>query len=320
MNFLLATTECSSPALGGFLVFVKNVLNIIGIIIPILLIITAAIRIAQIVRNPDDKKGLVRVYTTVVSAVIVFFIPVFVNILMSVLDSNTTISDCWNSSNISESKTYYELNTREKNKVYIDPDEYEKGKPKPKEEFNSNTYNSSETIEGTAKQIGDVVWDPNDVTKISNLTSQQLAAILNDYGGNAKNLIPYASAYITAEHKYNVNVFFLIGIEALESGWGTSAISKGCNNLGGVRESSAHPSNGCGSNSGGGFAYFSSVNEFIDYHASMLNKYYLTPGGDYYNGPTPSGVVVSYCPGCSEWPTAVTTIANELFNSVSKVI
>ena len=66
-----------------------------------------------------------------------------------------------------------------------------------------------------------------------------------------------------------------MGVEALESGWITSAISRNCNNLGGVCSSSSHPSNGCGSNSNCSFAYFKSVNEFVDYHANMLSKNYL---------------------------------------------
>ena len=321
MNFLISTTECSSPALGGFLNLVKNGINIIGIIVPILLIIIASIRLAQVVRNPDDKKALSKIKNSVLGAIIVFFIPVFINVLMQALGSNTTMSDCWNSSSFSVSQTYYELSEKERQKLYTDPDDYQKGVPKPKKETESSTGSSSyETIDGTAKQVGDVVWDPNDVTKISNLTAQQLTAILNAHGGKAKNFIPYASSLITVEHKYSVNVFFLIGIQALESGWGTSAISKNCNNWGGVRESRAHPSNGCGSNSGGGFAYFNTVNDFNEYHASLLHNNYLTPGASHYHGPTPQGVVQDYCPGCSSWPSSVISIANGLFKYVSQVI
>ena len=164
------------------------------------------------------------------------------------------------------------------------------------------------------------MWDPTNLNRISNLTSAQLVAVLNSHGGKAKNFIPYASRLITTEQKYSVNVFFLIGVEALESGWITSTISKNCNNLGGVRESKSRPSNGCGSNSGGGFAYFNSVEEFIDYHGKMLHNNYLTPGGTYYEGATPQGVVVHYCPGCTTWPSTVIKIANSLFDDVEKVL
>ena len=269
-------------------------------------------------KNPDDKKGLTKVKNSFMAAAIVFFIPMFVNILMQILGSNTTISDCWNNVKFNSSSTYYEINPIKKNSILSNPDDYEHGVPKETPQENSEyTYDA---IDGTAQQIGDVVWDPNDVTKISNLTAQQLVAVLNAHGGKAKNFIPYASSLITVEHKYSVNVFFLLGIQALESGWYTSAISKNCNNLGGVRESKAHPSNGCGRNKGGGFAYFSSVAEFEDYHASLLHNKYLTPGASHYHGPTPSGVVQDYCPGCTSWPSSVTSIANSLFKDVAKVL
>ena len=323
MYILLATNECSSPALAGVLSVVKNLLNIIGIIVPILLIIMGSINLAKLMRNPDDKKGLPRIKNSFLAAIIVFFIPVLINVLMNAMGSNTSISECWNSANLNISNTYYELNNKNKNQVYTNPDDYQKGVPKPQNDSTGDGGDGSYTfdpIDGTAMQVGDIIWDPNDVTKISNITVQQLTALLNAHGGKAKNFIPYASSLVTVEHKYSVNVFFLMGIQALESGWGTSAISKNCNNWGGVRESSAHPSNGCGRNSGGGFAYFSSVNEFNDYHASLLHNKYLTPGASHYHGPTPSGVVVDYCHGSQSWVSQVTSIANSLFKDVSKVV
>jgi len=317
MELLVISNDCSSPVLGSLLSVLRDGLNIIGIGVPILLIVMASVNIVRMIRNPDDNKGLSRIKNQFMAAAIVFFVPMFVNVLMQILGSNTTLSECWNNVKFSGSSTYYEIDPMKKNSIYNNPDDYEHGVPK---ETNSEGEYTYDAIDGTARQIGDVVWDPNNVTKISNLTAQQLAAVLNAHGGKAKNFIPYASALITAEQKYSVNVFFLLGIQALESGWNTSAIAKNCNNLGGVRSSKKHPSNGCGSNSGGGFAYFSSVNEFEDYHASLLHNNYLTPGGSHFHGPTPQGVVVDYCPGCTSWPSSVTKIANSLFDDVSKVL
>ena len=316
-------SACSSPALAAILKVAKNIMNLFGIIAPILLLVMASINLIRLMKDPDDKKGLPRLRNSALAAVMIFFVPIFVNAVMYMLDDSFNVTACWNSANYSYSTTYIDPYGKEKSKFYNDPSEYEKGSPKPTPSSSTSptsTYDPTQQIDGTAQRVGDVVWDPNDVTKISNLTTAQLVAILNKHGGKAKNFIPYASTLITTEQKYHVNVFFLIGIEALESGWCTSRISKNCNNLGGVRESKAHPSNGCGSNKGGGFAYFNTVNEFIDYHGSMLHNNYLTPGGKYYNGPTPSGVVVKYCPGCTSWPGSVTSIANSLYKHVKEVI
>ena len=317
-------SECSSPALAGILNAVKNILSLIGIVAPIVLLIMASINLIRLMKNPDDKKGLPRLRNSAIAAAVVFMVPVFVNAVMGMLDDNFTVSACWNSAGkVTYSTTYIDPYDGKKKTFYSDPGDYEKGEKKQDTSTSTSptsTYDPTQQIDGTAQQVGDVVWDPNDVTKISNLTTAQLIAILNAKGGKAKNFIPYASTLITTEQKYHVNVFFLIGIEALESGWCTSRISQNCNNLGGVRESKAHPSNGCGRNKGGGFAYFNTVNEFIDYHGSMLHTNYLTPGGKYYNGPTPSGVVVKYCPGCTSWPGSVTSIANSLFKYVKDVV
>jgi len=316
---------CSSPALAAILKSTKNILSLIGIIAPILLMVMASIHLVNLMRNPDDKKALPKLKNSALAAVIIFFIPTITNAVMYMLDDSFSVSACWNNaSSYSYSSSYVEINEGKKKTFYSNPGDYEKGEKKADTTTGTGTTGTTgytgETIDGTAQQYGDVVWDPTNVTRISNLTSAQLIAILNKHGGKAKNFIPYASTLITTEQKYQVNVFFLIGIEALESGWVTSNISRNCNNLGGVRESKAHPSNGCGRNKGGGFAYFNSVNEFIDYHGSMLHTNYLTPGGKYYNGPTPSGVVIKYCPGSTTWASSVTSIGNSLFKHVKEVM
>ena len=316
MYILDIINTCSSPALATSLKIFKSILGIIQIIVPILLIVAITIHLVNLMSNPDDKKLINKIKNSAIAAVLIFLIPTLLNVVMGLLEDSYTLSACWNSiTEYSGPARYISLNDGKKS-IYANSDEYENGTPKPK----SSSSSSNEVIEGTAKQIGDVVWDSSDVTKKSNLTSTQLIGILNAYGGNAKNFIPYAPNLITAENKYSVNVFFLLGVEANESGWVTSAISRNCNNLGGVCESSAHPSNGCGSNYNCKFAHFDSAGDFIDYHASMLHKNYLTPGGPYYHGTSPSAVVTNYCPGCSDWPKTVISIANGLFSKTSSVI
>lgn len=276
----------------------------------------------KMMQNPDEKKNFSKIRNSFLAAAIIFFIPVIMNAVMSMLGENYNISLCWNNvSDYYSEATYIKTSNKKGISIFQDPDSYEKGTPRPSGSYGpTGTVDLGEDIDGTAKQVGDVVWDPTNLNRISNLTSAQLVAVLNSHGGKAKNFIPYASRLITTEQKYSVNVFFLIGVQALESGWITSKISKNCNNLGGVRESKRFPSNGCGSNSGGGFAYFNSVEEFIDYHGSLLHNNYLTPGAKYYEGATPQGVVVHYCPGCTHWPSTVIKIGNSLFDDVEKVL
>lgn len=309
-------SECSAPALSILLLTARKILDFIRIIVPILLIISLTMTFIQLMSNPEEKKLKGKIKNQALAAVIVFFIPTFLNAVMGILGSSFTLSACWNMvPDLSTQTNYISPTTVNRKTFIITSEEYEKGVERPK-----STTSSGEVIEGKAQQIGDVVWDSSDVTRISNLTSTQLVGILNAYGGKAKNFVPYASNLITAENKYSVNVFFLLGVEALESGWVTSPISRNCNNLGGVCASSEHPSNGCGRNNNCSFAHFDSVGDFIDHHAKMLHNNYLTPGGPYYHGTSPSAVVTNYCPGCSDWPVIATNIANGLFNKTSSVL
>lgn len=322
LEVLTMISECSSPALSIILRVVKNLLNLIQIIAPILLMVSIIMNLIKMMRNPDEKKNFSKIKNAFLAAAIIFFIPVLINALMKILGENYDISLCWNrvDDHYSEA-SYIKSNNKKGISIFQNPDTYEKGSKKPNGGNGTTTkVELGEDIDGTAKQVGDVVWDPTNLNRISNLTSSQLVALLNYHGGKAKNFIPYASRLITTEQKYSVNVFFLIGVDALESGWITSKISLNCNNLGNIRETKRFPSNGCGRNSGGGFAYFNSIEEFIDYHGSFLHKYYLSPNGKYYEGATPQGVVVHYCPGCTHWPSTVIKIGNSLFNDVEKVL
>ena len=319
--------SCSSPALGAALSAFKKILGIIQIIVPILLMVGLAIHIIQLVHNPDDQKRKKKALNSVIAAVIVFFVPMFIDVVMGMVGDSFTVSACWNSINNPGSSTSYvdPYDQGSKTGFIVDPSDYEKGKPKPASDYPGGGSSPTDpggtgSVPVSSQEYKGIVWDSSNVTRKSNLTTAQLIAILNAHGGKAKNFIPYAQNLIAAEQKYSVNVFFLIGVEALESGWITSNISKKCNNLGGVRESKNHPSNGCGRNAGGGFAYFNSVPEFIDYHAYMLHTNYLTPSGKYYEGTSPYGVVVHYCGNSSSWPVSVIRIGNSLFKHVPQVV
>lgn len=339
--FFSYIAACENSNILSVLLFIKTLIQYVFILVPIVLIVILSVDLAKIVFGIGEvKKTIPVIVSRMIASCSLFFVPLLVSLLASFFGNvaetytyclgNATTENIEFFKSIEEEKEKIELQKLQTEKEAAEKERkaLEKAREKARQENEKKaeqareeqSSSSGNPIEGTAQTYKDVVWDVNDVTRISNLTSSQLISVLNSKGGNAKNFIPYATALITAENRYSVNVFFLLGVEANESGWVTSRISKNCNNLGGVCQSSAHPSNGCGSNSNCKFAYFASVGDFIDYHASMLSKNYLTPGGTYYEGKTPSAVVVHYCPGCSEWPPTVISIANSLFNQVSKVM
>ena len=314
--------SCSSPVLGNILSALRKILGLIQIIGPLVLLVSLILTITKLMADPENKKLTRKIINSIIAAVLLFFIPMFVNLVMNLLGEDYNISACWNSTNTSSGSSRY-INTydnRQKKSITINPGDYEKGEKKQPAQSQSGSNGRSSSgnaasVDIGAHQLGKIVWDSSNVSRISNLSTTQLIAILNTHGGKARNFIPYAQAIITAERKYSVNAFFLIGIEAMESGWITSAVSRNCNNLGGVKATASHPTNGCSSS----FGYFNSINEFIDYHAEMLHRSYLTPGGKFYEGTSPFDVQKHYCPGSSSWPVTVTKIGNSLFAHASSV-
>lgn len=105
--FLLLTTTCvdditsccSDYGLATYLHIVKEALNIIHLVVPIILIIMLSVDFAKMVINPDDpqKKKSKSIKNKFIAAVFIFFIPYIVGLLLSLISgSMSDISGCWN--------------------------------------------------------------------------------------------------------------------------------------------------------------------------------------------------------------------------------
>lgn len=347
MNYLVLPA-CEDSNFLSAVMLVKEIFNIICILVPIILILMASIDLGKIVMGGDTKKTIPAVVRRMIVCASIFFIPVVVRLFLEMLGvfSVSGFHVCINNANTTTIEYYRgkeeekrileekaisiekENNESERSKLADLREEARKKNEEEAKEAEKNNqskpgdYELGEVIEGSATTASQVVWDRTDVSRVSNLTVSQLIAVLNSHGGKAVRYVPYAADLITAENKYKVNVFFLLGVSALESGWineDHDMISK-CNNLGGVCATANRPSNGCFKNSNCEFAYYSTKGEFIDAHARLLGQSYLDPNGSYYEGTTASAVVIHYCPGCSEWPGTVNAIGNQLYAHVSKVM
>ncbi len=117
-------------SLNSIFYIVKNILNMIMIIVPILLIIFGSISFVKLVKNPEEKNGVKKIINQFLAAAIVFFVPLTVNVVMGMLGDGNDISRCWNEANKIE-KASYISNEKEKNKKKIvsNASEYEKGIP-----------------------------------------------------------------------------------------------------------------------------------------------------------------------------------------------
>lgn len=118
-------------SISQVMTFIKNFLNLIMIITPILAIIVLSIVIARIIRSPDEKKGFSKIKNIFIAFAVIFFIPLFINVLFYAIGENSDVSDCWNKAgNVEYSDTYMATDEKERHSFLVDPDSYEKGVPK----------------------------------------------------------------------------------------------------------------------------------------------------------------------------------------------
>ena len=122
---MILDIECSAE-LSGILYATKNILNIIMIGAPILAIISFTILLVKLSMNPDEKK-LIKNLTNVIKAlVIIFFIPLLINITMSLVGNNTSISSCYNNaSSPNTNPTYMDGSENNNDDVLTDGKDYD---------------------------------------------------------------------------------------------------------------------------------------------------------------------------------------------------
>ena len=122
--------ECNDVILGSVLTILKNILNIIWIVGPILAIISLIINITTLIKEPDDKKVPKKIKNSILALVFLFFVPTIVNAFMYMLDDSTELSACWagDISTLKSNSSYIDPHKgNKKGSIYNDRGDYEKG-------------------------------------------------------------------------------------------------------------------------------------------------------------------------------------------------
>ena len=92
---------CSDYGLANILDTLRKILELLQIIVPILLIVMATVQFTKLVASPDAKDGVKSLINKFMAAGICFFIPTFVNIVLTVIPSSGVVSKtfqvsaCW---------------------------------------------------------------------------------------------------------------------------------------------------------------------------------------------------------------------------------
>ena len=80
-------TCCNDYSIAIFIAIIKNAIEVIQIIVPVLLIAMSMVQLFKMLTssNPEDKKGIKSLTNKFVAAAIVFFLPIFANIVISLV-------------------------------------------------------------------------------------------------------------------------------------------------------------------------------------------------------------------------------------------
>ncbi|PEY42274.1 mannosyl-glycoprotein endo-beta-N-acetylglucosamidase [Bacillus cereus] len=109
----------------------------------------------------------------------------------------------------------------------------------------------------------------------STYTGEEIDSFLRKSNANSP-LVGLGKYFVSAAEKYKMNAGYLLSHAILESGWGTSRIAQDKKNLFGFRAVDSDPYNGA--------TGFKTWEEGIDFCAAYIDKHYLTPSGNTYNG------------------------------------
>lgn len=124
---------CSDYTLVTVLDIIKQFLNLIQLIAPILLIISLVIQFTRLLANPDDKKGTKRLINTCVATVLCFFVPFLVNLVLTLVPDTIgsfELGACWDAAaNAKEvlkeaNSTYVSTSSRKPQMFILTPDAY----------------------------------------------------------------------------------------------------------------------------------------------------------------------------------------------------
>ena len=138
MYFLVKGITCADESLARIMFAVKNIMNLIAIITPIILILMLSIHFTRAMINPDDKKNHKRFTNSIIALLVVFMMPVIMGAVMKMVGEKTKVSSCWVNAKevIDNAKTppeYINPHKDKKNNV-IKGDEYLEDGPSEKKD------------------------------------------------------------------------------------------------------------------------------------------------------------------------------------------
>lgn len=96
---------CSNPSILKIFYLIKIVITAIQVAIPIMLIILISLDFAKGVKDAKAPSEILQTCKyRIIAAIVIFAVPLFVNVLLTIIGDKTDVSSCWNSANSSDIK------------------------------------------------------------------------------------------------------------------------------------------------------------------------------------------------------------------------
>lgn len=220
--------------------------------------------------------------------------PLIYILLVSNVAFICTISNITKQSNDNANKaTSLKLKVEE---LTVNISELENSSKELNKQLNSTVYNLENG--GFKQKVG---FDPNNITKPSNATREQLL-----YGLRDTKLADYVDTFLKVEEQYNINALAMIGLVANESSWLNSNRTLRQNNVTGyaVYSDSAEGRT------------FSSIEESILVTAKTLAENYINPNGKYYEGLATHDININYSAD-KDWCSIINSVATSIVNDIN---
>lgn len=88
---------CGDPGLAHILVIVRRFLNVVYIIGPVIALAGLTYHLVRLVFSPDGKKPKQAVKNWLIAFLMLFLIPIFINVVMALFDNTFQFAACWTS-------------------------------------------------------------------------------------------------------------------------------------------------------------------------------------------------------------------------------
>lgn len=127
-------TCCTDYGLLTLLDILRQILDLIQLVVPIILMVGLAIQFTQLLINPDDNKKKKSLLNKFFAALLCFFVPSLVNLAISLVPADIgsfQLGACWDTARISrevlkkENSTYVSTTDKKPKSFILQPEDYD---------------------------------------------------------------------------------------------------------------------------------------------------------------------------------------------------